>query len=162
MGIHSTSQKLAQLAKLAKRTSMFDDPTQQINELTAVIKQDITNMNNEIAELQMLNAAGNRQSSEHSTSVVTNLKGRLMDTTKEFKDVLTLRTDSLKVHESRHAQLEAERLRCRKLVALVPPLAAFASSTMFDLALRCAALKKQLTNETTRRSDLCRPARAIL
>ena len=103
MGIHSTSQKLAQLAKLAKRTSMFDDPTQQINELTAVIKQDITNMNNEIAELQMLNAAGNKQSSEHSTSVVTNLKGRLMDTTKEFKDVLTLRTDSLKVHESRQA-----------------------------------------------------------
>ena len=105
MGIHSTSQKLAQLAKLAKRTSMFDDPTQQINELTAVIKQDITNMNNEIAELQMLNAAGNRQSSEHSTSVVTNLKGRLMDTTKEFKDVLTLRTDSLKVHESRQAAM---------------------------------------------------------
>ena len=113
MGIHSTSQKLAQLAKLAKRTSMFDDPTQQINELTAVIKQDITNMNNEIAELQMLNAAGNKQSSEHSTSVVTNLKGRLMDTTKEFKDVLTLRTDSLKVHESRQAAMYSPGMRSR-------------------------------------------------
>ena len=65
MAIHNTSQKLAKLAKLAKRTSMFDDPTQQINELTAVIKQDITNMNNDIAELQMLNSSGNKQSSEH-------------------------------------------------------------------------------------------------
>jgi syntaxin 5 len=34
LGIHSTSQKLAKLAQLAKRTSMFDDPAAEINELT--------------------------------------------------------------------------------------------------------------------------------
>ncbi|KAF2282512.1 hypothetical protein GH714_043967 [Hevea brasiliensis] len=44
-GIHQTSQKLAKLAKLAKRTSVFDDPTTEIQELTAVIKQDITALN---------------------------------------------------------------------------------------------------------------------
>ena len=109
MSIHATSQKLARLAQLAKRTSMFDDPSQQIAELTAVIKQDITAMQAEIDSLQAVVApgAGNRQSSEHSTSVVANLKGRLMDTTKEFKDVLTKRTDSLKVHESRQANMFA-------------------------------------------------------
>lgn len=30
LGIHSTSTKLAKLAKLAKRTSMFDDPAAEI------------------------------------------------------------------------------------------------------------------------------------
>ena len=34
LGIHSTSQKLSKLAQLAKRTSMFDDPAAEINELT--------------------------------------------------------------------------------------------------------------------------------
>lgn len=111
MSIHTTSQKLQKLAQLAKRTSMFDDPTQQINELTVVIKQDITNMNNDIAELQTLNSSGNKQSNDHSNNVVTNLKDRLMDTTKEFKDVLTTRTESLKVHESRQAMFTSTEMR---------------------------------------------------
>lgn len=34
LGIHSTSQKLNKLALLAKRTSMFDDPAAEINDLT--------------------------------------------------------------------------------------------------------------------------------
>lgn len=34
LGIHSTSQKLNKLAQLAKRTSMFDDPAAEINDLT--------------------------------------------------------------------------------------------------------------------------------
>lgn len=36
LGIHNTSQKLAKLAQLAKRTSMFDDPAVEINDLTGV------------------------------------------------------------------------------------------------------------------------------
>jgi syntaxin 5 len=35
-GIHGTSTKLSKLAQLAKRTSMFDDPAQDIAELTTV------------------------------------------------------------------------------------------------------------------------------
>ena len=40
-GIHRTSLKLAKLAQLAKRTSMFDDPANEVDELTGMIKQDI-------------------------------------------------------------------------------------------------------------------------
>ncbi|KAH9324775.1 hypothetical protein KI387_004953, partial [Taxus chinensis] len=107
LGIHQTSQKLARLAQLAKRTSMFDDPVIEIQELTAVIKQDITALSSAIADLQVLcdsqNISGNisKQTTEHSTTVVDNLKSRLMNTTKEFKDVLTIRTENLKVHENR-------------------------------------------------------------
>ncbi|KAL9440536.1 hypothetical protein AB3S75_019246 [Citrus x aurantiifolia] len=106
-GIHQTSQKLAKLAKLAKRTSVFDDPTFKIQELTAVIKQDITALNSAVVDLQLLcnsqNESGNISSdtTSHSTTVVDNLKNRLMGTTKEFKEVLTMRTENLKVHENR-------------------------------------------------------------
>lgn len=106
-GIHQTSQKLAKLAKLAKRTSVFDDPTLEIQELTGVIKQDITALNSAVVDLQLLcnsqNESGNISSdtTSHSTTVVDNLKHRLMGTTKEFKEVLTMRTENLKVHENR-------------------------------------------------------------
>lgn len=107
LGIHQTSQKLAKLAKLAKRTSVFDDPTVEIQELTAVIKQDITALNSAVVDLQLLcnsqNESGNisTDTSSHSTTVVDNLKNRLMSATKEFKEVLTMRTENLKVHENR-------------------------------------------------------------
>ncbi|KAM4074774.1 hypothetical protein ACB094_10G119500 [Castanea mollissima] len=106
-GIHQTSQKLTKLAKLAKRTSVFDDPTKEIQELTALIKQDITALNSAVVDLQFLsnsrNESGNISSdtTSHSTTVVDDLKNRLMSTTKEFKEVLTMRTENLKVHENR-------------------------------------------------------------
>ncbi|KAJ4707990.1 syntaxin-32-like [Melia azedarach] len=106
LGIHQTSQKLAKLAKLAKRTSVFDDPTMDIQELTAVIKQDITALNSAVVDLQLLCNSRNdggvsSDTTSHSTTVVDDLKNRLMSTTKEFKEVLTMRTENLKVHENR-------------------------------------------------------------
>ncbi|XP_047339028.1 syntaxin-32-like [Impatiens glandulifera] len=106
-GIHQTSQKLSKLAKLAKRTSVFDDPTMEIQELTAVIKQDITALNSAVVDLQLYSNSRNgnenvsSDTSSHSTTVVDDLKNRLMSTTKEFKEVLTMRTENLKVHENR-------------------------------------------------------------
>lgn len=112
-GIHQTSQKLSKLAKLAKRTSVFDDPTMEIQELTSVIKQDITALNSAVVDLQLIsnsrNESGNvsTDTTSHSTTVVDDLKTRLMSTTKEFKDVLTMRTENLKVHENRRQLFSA-------------------------------------------------------
>lgn len=112
-GIHQTSQKLGKLTKLAKRTSVFDDPTREIQELTAVIKQDITALNSAVVDLQLLsnsrNDSGNISSdtTSHSTTVVDDLKNRLMSTTKEFKEVLTMRTENMKVHENRRQLFSA-------------------------------------------------------
>lgn len=78
---------------------MFDDPTQEIQELTAVIKQEITALNSAVVDLQFVcnsqNETGNMSSdtTTHSTTVVDNLKNRLMSATKEFKEVLTMRTE---------------------------------------------------------------------
>jgi syntaxin 5 len=86
---------------VAKRTSVFDDPTMEIQELTSVIKQDITALNSAVVDLQLIsnsrNESGNvsTDTTSHSTTVVDDLKTRLMSTTKEFKDVLTMRTEVL-------------------------------------------------------------------
>ncbi|KAI0512241.1 hypothetical protein KFK09_012879 [Dendrobium nobile] len=107
IGIHHTSQKLDRLTKLAKRTSVFDDPTVEIQELTAVIKEEITALNSAVVDLQLLcnsqNETGNISSdtTSHSTNVVDDLKNRLMSTTKEFKEALIIRTENLKVHDNR-------------------------------------------------------------
>ncbi|GIL42089.1 hypothetical protein Vafri_131 [Volvox africanus] len=106
-GIHRTSVKLQKLAQLAKRTSAFDDPAQEVDDLTGIIKQDIQGLNNSIADLQRLSARGrgddraNKQVADHSHTVVDNLRTRLKDTTATFRDVLTTRTDSLKHHRER-------------------------------------------------------------
>lgn len=104
LGIHKTSLKLQKLAQLAKRTSMFDDPQREIDELTGIIKQDIQQLNASIAELQDLSIRrenSTKQSSDHSHTVVDSLRSRLKDTTQEFKEVLTTRTESLKTHKNR-------------------------------------------------------------
>ena len=77
---------------------MFDDPAVEIQELTAVIKQDIESLKSAIDDLQRITDASdtgnrNKHTNDHSTTVVDNLKTRLMSTTKSFKDVLTLRTE---------------------------------------------------------------------
>lgn len=84
---------------VAKRTSVFDDPTQEIQELTAVIKQEISALNTALLDLQAVRSSQNdegnvsKDTTIHSATVVDSLKTRLMDTTKEFKDVLTMRTE---------------------------------------------------------------------
>lgn len=112
--IHKTSLKLQRLAQLAKRTSMFDDPSREVDELTGIIKQDIQGLNASIAELQSLSRSGkgaagdSKQSQDHSHTVVDNLRTRLKDATQEFKDVLTSRTESLKAHKERRQLFSAK------------------------------------------------------
>ena len=64
---------------------------------------DITALNGAIEDLQASRSASaaNRNQSAHDSTVVGNLKTRLAGATKEFKEVLTMRTDSLKVHQGR-------------------------------------------------------------
>ncbi|XP_021295634.1 syntaxin-31 [Herrania umbratica] len=106
-GIQETSQKIVRLAKLAKRSSMFDDPIMEIQELTALIKSDITALNMALSDLQTLQnmeiADGNYSEDRvvHSTTVCDDLKGKLMGATKHLQDVLTARTENIKAHENR-------------------------------------------------------------
>ncbi|GAX82277.1 hypothetical protein CEUSTIGMA_g9706.t1 [Chlamydomonas eustigma] len=122
-GIHRTSLKLQKLAQLAKRTSMFDDNTSEVEELTGMIKQDIQAMNAAIAELQKVSAKASdasKQSADHSHTVVDSLRSRLKDATAEFKDVLTTRTDNLKHHKERRGLFSVNN-EAESAMPLLPP-----------------------------------------
>ncbi|KAF7816337.1 syntaxin-31 [Senna tora] len=107
LGIHETSQKIARLAQLAKKSSMFNDPIVEIQELTVLVKNDITALNSALSDLQTIQnmeiADGNYSEDRivHSTAVCDDLKNKLMGATKQLQDVLTTRTENIKAHENR-------------------------------------------------------------
>jgi syntaxin 5 len=80
---------------VAKRKSLFDDPSVEIQELTTVINQDIKNINNQIAVLQQFKDGvnKNKQVETHTDTVVKTLKTKLQKTTKGFTQVLEIRTE---------------------------------------------------------------------
>lgn len=86
---------------------MFDDPIMEIQELTVLIKNDITTLNVALTDLQTIQnmeiADGiySEDKVVHSTAVCDDLKSRLMGATKELQDVLTARTENIKAHENR-------------------------------------------------------------
>lgn len=104
--IFETSEKLNKLAKLAKKNSLFDNPTVEIEELTFIIKQDIQNLNRQITLLKELSIKGsNKQGDTHSKTVINYLNFKLADTTKGFKDILQVRTENLKSQQETRMRL---------------------------------------------------------
>jgi len=108
--LNATTTKLERLAKLATSKSVFDDPTQEIEELSFVVKDDIKLLHARVAELQRtINAkskgtADNDQIAEHSRAVVSAMNSQLITTTTGFKDVLQSRADSMKSQHDRRGQ----------------------------------------------------------
>lgn len=89
------------MGTVTKRSSIFDDRSKENEELTVLIKNDITALNMAISDLQTLQnmeiADGNYSGDRvvHLTAVCDDLKNRLMNVTKQLQDVLTTTT---KVH----------------------------------------------------------------
>ncbi|RFU35295.1 hypothetical protein B7463_g1046, partial [Scytalidium lignicola] len=103
-GISATMGKLEKLAQLAKRKTLFDDRPVEINELTFIIKQDLSALNQQISNLQALTRAQHPkadQEGEHNKNVVFMLQGKLTDVSANFKDVLEVRTKNIQASRSR-------------------------------------------------------------
>jgi syntaxin 5 len=101
--IYDTSDKLAKLTKLAKRNDLFDDHVVEIEELTFIIKQNIQNLNKEIVVLRESSKTTNqsKQNTVHSDTIVSYLNSKLASTTKGFKDILQVRTETLKTKQDK-------------------------------------------------------------
>ncbi|GHJ84405.1 hypothetical protein NliqN6_0807 [Naganishia liquefaciens] len=115
--INATTIKLQKLAQLAKRKTLFDDRPVEISELTYIIRQDISALNAQIAQLQQYvrsqqaavasgkgKAKAEGQVEEHNTNVVMMLQSRLASMGMGFKDVLELRTQNMKASKDRSEQ----------------------------------------------------------
>ncbi|KAJ2162737.1 hypothetical protein GGF46_000462 [Coemansia sp. RSA 552] len=107
--IQGTALLLEQLATLARGKTIFDDKTTEMNTLTNQVKQRIAAINGKILSLQQLQrrlpgGRGGPQASEHHTNVVISLQSQLANASTTFKDVLELRSESLKEAGSRKEQ----------------------------------------------------------
>ncbi|KAI1407514.1 putative ER-golgi SNARE complex subunit [Hypoxylon sp. FL1857] len=103
-GIAATMGKLEKLAQLAKRKTLFDDRPVEINELTFIIKQDLSSLNQQISGLQALTRQQHPkadQEGEHNKNIVLMLQGKLSDVGANFKDVLEVRTKNIQASRSR-------------------------------------------------------------
>lgn len=84
---------------MAKQSSIFNDRTVEIQELTALIRNDITGLKMALSDLQTLQdmeiADGNYSQHKvvHYTAVCGDLNTRLMGATKQLQDVLTTRSE---------------------------------------------------------------------
>ncbi|RLV76494.1 hypothetical protein DV515_00016920 [Chloebia gouldiae] len=103
--LSNTFAKLEKLTLLAKRKSLFDDKSVEIEELTYIIKQDMGSLNSQIAQLQELLRArrgpAGRHLQSHSTGVLLSLQSKLASMSNDFKSVLEVRTENLKQQRSR-------------------------------------------------------------
>ncbi|RYP06547.1 hypothetical protein DL764_003092 [Monosporascus ibericus] len=95
-GIATTMGKLEKLAVLAKRKTLFDDKPTEINQLTFIIKQDLSSLNQQISSLQALS-----RQQHPKGNVVLMLQGKLSDVGANFKDVLEVRTKNIQQSRSR-------------------------------------------------------------
>jgi syntaxin 5 len=112
-GITGTMAKLERLTQLARRKTLFDDRPVEINELTFVIKQDLTQLDRSIKELQAISAASAKgaapatpkapvaQESEHNKNVVFMLRAKLSTVGASFKETLETRTKNVQASRSR-------------------------------------------------------------
>ncbi|XP_072106892.1 syntaxin-5-like [Mobula birostris] len=120
--LSNTFSKLEKLTILAKRKSLFDDKAVEIEELTYIIKQDINSLNKQIAQLQdFVRAKGSqngRHLQTHSNTIVVSLQSRLASMSNDFKSVLEVRTENLKMQRNRREQFSLAT------VSSLPPSAA--------------------------------------
>ncbi|KAK1943714.1 Syntaxin-31 [Phytophthora citrophthora] len=107
--VYQASKRLQQLTQLVRQNNMFNDPTEAINELAALVKKDITDINMQLDNLQEYinnkrQSAPSIQAAKHSDAIVSLMKSNLMATTMGFKDILEVRQENMKLQQSRRAR----------------------------------------------------------
>lgn len=117
-GVHKTSTMLSKLTNLVRKQGLFDDPTDEINNLIFRIKQDLDELNTKCDSAQQFidsskgffGSDNKNQASQHNSKVVGQLKSDLMSTTKDFKTVLELRSSKMKDQQQRKLELTGKGL----------------------------------------------------
>jgi syntaxin 5 len=128
-GIIHITEKLEHLAKFASKRSLFNDPMQEINQLTFVIKRDLTTLNSEIDLLQNFvtqnrqqEAMGTKDNAQNSDEIVNSLKRELATATHSFTDILRTRQQNLKDGSKRRKEFEGTSNKLKKSAALTSRL----------------------------------------
>jgi len=96
--------KLKGLNGLVRQRGIFNDKTSEIQELSFDVKTAITTLNGRLETLERnagsSGAIGSHYQAHH-TNVIETLKSRLLELTKDFKDTLQIRAESMKQQDNR-------------------------------------------------------------
>lgn len=139
-GVHRTSLVLNKLTKLVRRQGLFDDPTEEINNLIFRIKQDLDELNTKCDSAQQYvdgkkkSLGDKNQLTTHNGKVVSHLKTDLMNATKDFKTVLEMRSCKMKESQQRKVQLTGN--------ATVSPMRQFSASSLVQSAQKTNLLNQ--------------------
>jgi uncharacterized protein YaiE (UPF0345 family) len=112
------------LYAVAQRRSLFDDPAEEINEMTAIIKQSITHLSTEVTDLKVrasTDGGTNKQSKQHSTGVINSLQQTLKTTTSEFMNVVKTRRQTVQDQEERKSMYGASSAPLRSNIFTTGP-----------------------------------------
>lgn len=95
---------------MAKKKSLFDDRPAEIQELTYIIKGDLTALNQQIGRLQEMSKLQRKTTNakhllSHSSNMVIALQSKLANMSNGFKEVLEVRTENLKHQKNRRDQV---------------------------------------------------------
>ncbi len=149
-GVHKTSAMLTKLTNLVRKQGLYDDPTEEINNLIFRIKQDLDELNTKCDSAQQYIDSSKRgnsgflaalsggesqtQSSQHNGKVVSQLKSDLLNTTKDFKQVLEMRSSRMKDQQQRKVELIGKNTGISALASLQHSVSASSSGNAGDAA----------------------------
>jgi len=108
--IYSTYAKLEKMTHLAKKRSLFDDShDREMQELTGIIRHDLTSLTKQLEDLRNRSSnadytSSNNHIKKHSHNLVGSLQIKVAGITQAFKDVLEIRTENLKMQHERREQ----------------------------------------------------------
>jgi syntaxin 5 len=104
-----TCAKMEKLTELAKKKSLFEDNTIEIERLSKDVQEDIKGLNNQIDELNNIvkQQHSSNQVNNHSKLVVVGLQSKLAAVGQNFKSVLDLRTLNLKAKKGKREKYAA-------------------------------------------------------
>jgi syntaxin 5 len=116
--LYQTYQRLEELNRLARKTSIFDweETSKQLNELVFLIKSDIKSLSQQIEELrkyQLSTSAKNHSRSKshdiesHSKTVILNLQQQLATMSSDFKNTLEIRSQNNEQQRVRRERFSA-------------------------------------------------------
>jgi syntaxin 5 len=124
-GIVQLTEKLEHLAKFASKRSLFNDPVQEINKLSYVIKHDLQTLNGEIDLLQHFvtqnrsaEGLGTHDNVQNSEEILHGLKRDLASATYNFTDILKTRQQNLKDGSKRRKEFEGTGNKLKKTSAV--------------------------------------------
>lgn len=119
--LSKTYEKLEKLTLLCKKRSLFDDRPVEIQELTYIVKQDITSLKKQIGQLEQIVSArsgGQKDVKRHSSSIVRTLRSKLASMSDNFKSVLEVRRENMK-----QQKLRKDKFSSSNLSSSMPPSA---------------------------------------